>query len=121
MECTRQLLALLQIRYISLAPGVSNIEAGADGDFTEGYNVTNTAPGMQFNLFMDGKRMVFSRVLMKCQNPLSKQPEQVLVILSSKIWITMILLTSETKHFWAALFLSLLIRLTLEQTIKILA
>ncbi len=29
----------------SLAPGVTNIQAGADGDFTENYNVTNTAPG----------------------------------------------------------------------------
>ena len=29
----------------SLAPGVTNIQAGADGDFTEGYNVTQTAPG----------------------------------------------------------------------------
>lgn len=29
----------------SLAPGVTNIQAGADADFTEGYNVTNTAPG----------------------------------------------------------------------------
>lgn len=29
----------------ALSPGVTNIEAGADGDQTEGYNVTNTAPG----------------------------------------------------------------------------
>lgn len=29
----------------SLAPGVTNIEAGADVDLTENYNVTNTAPG----------------------------------------------------------------------------
>ena len=29
----------------ALAPGVTNIEAGADADFTEGYNVTNTAVG----------------------------------------------------------------------------
>jgi TonB-linked SusC/RagA family outer membrane protein len=28
-----------------LAEGVSNIEAGSDQDFTEGYNPTNTAPG----------------------------------------------------------------------------
>jgi len=30
---------------LSLAPGVANIEAGSDVDLTEGYNVTNTAPG----------------------------------------------------------------------------
>jgi len=29
----------------SLAPGVTNIQAGADADFTENYNVTQTAPG----------------------------------------------------------------------------
>ncbi len=34
-----------------LAPGVSNIEAGADADFTEGYNPTNTAPGHAIQSF----------------------------------------------------------------------
>lgn len=35
----------------SLAPGVSNIEAGSDADFTEGYNPTNTAPGHAIQSF----------------------------------------------------------------------
>lgn len=35
----------------SLAPGVSNIEAGSDADFTEGYNATNTAPGHPIQSF----------------------------------------------------------------------
>ena len=35
----------------SLAPGVANIEAGSDADFTEGYNATNTAPGHSIQSF----------------------------------------------------------------------
>jgi TonB-linked SusC/RagA family outer membrane protein len=34
-----------------LAEGVTNIEAGADQDFTEGYNPTNTAPGQAIQSF----------------------------------------------------------------------
>lgn len=38
-------LSLITNKVFGLAPGVSNIESGSDADFTEGYNVTNTAPG----------------------------------------------------------------------------
>ena len=38
-------LSILTNNVYRLAPGVSNIEAGSDADLTEGYNVTNTAPG----------------------------------------------------------------------------
>jgi len=38
-------LSIITNNVISLAPGVPNIEAGSDVDLTEGYNVTNTAPG----------------------------------------------------------------------------
>ena len=34
-----------------LADGVTNIEAGSDADFTEGYNPTNTAPGQAIQSF----------------------------------------------------------------------
>ncbi len=38
-------ISFIKNKVLSLAPGVSNIEAGSDVDFTEGYNVTNTARG----------------------------------------------------------------------------
>lgn len=38
-------LSIITNKVLSLAPGVPNIEAGSDVDLTEGYNVTNTAPG----------------------------------------------------------------------------
>lgn len=38
-------LSIIKNNVISLAPSVPNIEAGSDVDLTEGYNVTNTAPG----------------------------------------------------------------------------
>lgn len=38
-------LSIITNKVLGLAPGVSNIEAGSDADFTEGYNVTNTSPG----------------------------------------------------------------------------
>ena len=37
--------SIITNKVVSLAAGVPNIEAGADVDLTEGYNVTNTAPG----------------------------------------------------------------------------
>jgi len=44
-------LSVITNRVLGLAPGVSNIEAGSDADFTEGYNVTNTAPGQPVQSF----------------------------------------------------------------------
>jgi TonB-dependent starch-binding outer membrane protein SusC len=44
-------LSIITNKVLSLAPGVANIQAGADGDFTEGYNVTNTAPGHSVQSF----------------------------------------------------------------------
>ncbi len=38
-------LSVISNKVLSLAEGVTNIEAGSDVDLTEGYNVTNTAPG----------------------------------------------------------------------------
>ncbi len=38
-------ISIIKNKVLSLAPGVPNIEAGSDVDLTEGYNVTNTAPG----------------------------------------------------------------------------
>src|SRR6185437_13377317 len=38
-------LSIIRNNVISLAEGVPNIEAGSDVDLTEGYNVTNSAPG----------------------------------------------------------------------------
>ena len=45
-------ISVIKNKVLRLAPGVSNIEAGADGDFTEGYNVTNTAPGSFGSIFL---------------------------------------------------------------------
>ncbi|PWT75635.1 MAG: SusC/RagA family TonB-linked outer membrane protein [Bacteroidetes bacterium] len=44
-------LSIITNKVLSLAPGVPNIEAGADVDLTEGYNVTNTAPGHSIQSF----------------------------------------------------------------------
>lgn len=44
-------ISFITNKVLSLAPGVSNIESGADADFTEGYNVTNTAPGHSVQSF----------------------------------------------------------------------
>jgi TonB-linked SusC/RagA family outer membrane protein len=44
-------ITIIKNKVLRLAPGVSNIEAGSDGDFTEGYNVTNTAPGHSVQSF----------------------------------------------------------------------
>lgn len=38
-------ISFIKNKVLSLAPGVPNIESGSDVDLTEGYNVTNTAPG----------------------------------------------------------------------------
>ena len=38
-------ISVITNKVLKLADGVSNIEAGADGDFTESINPTNTAPG----------------------------------------------------------------------------
>jgi TonB-dependent starch-binding outer membrane protein SusC len=43
--------SFIQNKVLKLADGVTNIEAGADGDFTEGYNATNTAPGHPIQSF----------------------------------------------------------------------
>ena len=44
-------LSIIRNKVLSLAPGVSNIESGSDADFTEGDNVTNTAPGQPVQSF----------------------------------------------------------------------
>ncbi|MEO5943206.1 MAG: TonB-dependent receptor [Ferruginibacter sp.] len=44
-------ITFIKNKVLSLAPGVTNIEAGADGDLTEGYNTTNTAPGQSVQSF----------------------------------------------------------------------
>jgi TonB-linked SusC/RagA family outer membrane protein len=44
-------LSFITNKVESLAPGVTNIEAGSDADFTEGYNPTNTAPGQAIQSF----------------------------------------------------------------------
>ena len=38
-------LSIITNKVLSLASGVPNIEAGSDVDLSEGYNITNTAPG----------------------------------------------------------------------------
>jgi len=38
-------LSIITNKVVKLAPGVPNIEAGADVDLSEGLNITNTAPG----------------------------------------------------------------------------
>lgn len=43
--------SIITNKVLGLAPGVTNIEAGADNDFTEGYNATNTAPGHAIQSF----------------------------------------------------------------------
>lgn len=44
-------ISFIKNKVISLAPGVPNIESGSDVDLTEGYNVTNTAPGQSVQSF----------------------------------------------------------------------
>lgn len=44
-------LSIITNKVLKLAPGVANIEAGSDADFTEGYNATNTAPGHPIQSF----------------------------------------------------------------------
>jgi hypothetical protein len=72
-----------------LAEGVSNIEAGGDQDFGS-YNITNTAIGQPtFKPFMVGWWKVSSRMLQRLANMLHKPPQQLQVILSSKMSIIM--------------------------------
>jgi len=44
-------ISVIQNKVFKLAEGVANIEAGADGDFTDGFNVTNTEPGSAIQSF----------------------------------------------------------------------
>ncbi|MBC7536100.1 MAG: TonB-dependent receptor, partial [Ferruginibacter sp.] len=44
-------ISVIQNKVLKLAEGVANIEAGADGDFTDGFNVTNTEPGSAIQSF----------------------------------------------------------------------
>ncbi|HEX4850441.1 MAG TPA: SusC/RagA family TonB-linked outer membrane protein, partial [Puia sp.] len=44
-------LSVITNKVLSLAPGVPNIEAGADVDLSEGLNITNTAPGHPIQSF----------------------------------------------------------------------
>jgi TonB-linked SusC/RagA family outer membrane protein len=44
-------ISFIKNNVVSLAPGVPNIESGSDVDLTEGYNVTNTAPGHSVQSF----------------------------------------------------------------------
>ncbi len=44
-------LSIITNKVLSLASGVPNIEAGADGDLSENYNITNTAPGHAIQSF----------------------------------------------------------------------
>ena len=44
-------ISIITNKVFSLADGVPNIEAGSDVDLTEGYNVTNTAPGQAVQSF----------------------------------------------------------------------
>jgi TonB-linked SusC/RagA family outer membrane protein len=44
-------LSVITNKVLSLASGVTNIEAGADADLSEGYNITNTAPGHAIQSF----------------------------------------------------------------------
>ena len=45
-------LSIIRNKVLTLAPGVANIEAGSDADFTEGYNATNTAVGHSIQSFL---------------------------------------------------------------------
>ena len=45
------LISVITNKVTRLAPGVTNIEAGADADLSEGYNVTNTAVGHPIQSF----------------------------------------------------------------------
>lgn len=45
------LVSVITNKVTKLAPGVTNIEAGADADLSEGYNVTNTAIGHPIQSF----------------------------------------------------------------------
>ncbi len=45
------LISIITNKVTKLAPGVTNIEAGADADLSEGYNVTNTAVGHPIQSF----------------------------------------------------------------------
>ena len=44
-------ISFITNKVLSLASGIPNIEAGVDGDLTESYNVTNTAPGHPIQSF----------------------------------------------------------------------
>ncbi|MEO7047846.1 MAG: SusC/RagA family TonB-linked outer membrane protein, partial [Ferruginibacter sp.] len=44
-------ISVITNKVLKLAEGVPNIEAGSDADLTEGYNVTNTAPGQAVQSF----------------------------------------------------------------------
>jgi hypothetical protein len=44
-------ISIIRNKVLSLAAGVPNIEQGSDVDLTEGYNVTNTAPGQAVQSF----------------------------------------------------------------------
>src|SRR5204863_6583600 len=44
-------VSIITHKVLALAPVVPNIEAGSDVDFTEGTNVTNTAPGHPIQSF----------------------------------------------------------------------
>jgi TonB-linked SusC/RagA family outer membrane protein len=44
-------ISVITNKVLALAEGVPNIEAGSDADLTEGYNVTNTAPGHSVQSF----------------------------------------------------------------------
>ena len=44
-------ISVIKNKVKKLAEGVTNIEAGSDADFTEGYNPTNTAPGESIQSF----------------------------------------------------------------------
>lgn len=44
-------ISFITNKVLSLASGVPNIEAGADVDLSEGYNITNTAPGHPIQSF----------------------------------------------------------------------
>ncbi len=44
-------ISVITNKVLALASGVPNIEAGSDVDLTEGYNVTNTAPGQSIQSY----------------------------------------------------------------------
>jgi TonB-linked SusC/RagA family outer membrane protein len=64
--------SVLKNKVLGLAPGVSNIEAGSDADFTEGYNVTNTSPGHAVQSFFGW----ISDGIFQSDNEVSKSPFQ---------------------------------------------